>query len=501
MMHGISMEGRFKALLSMLFAMVLALGVFFPSAALAETTGVTAANQGTATGKLTVTGLTDGDKVDIYKIVNTTIQGDNTLKHEFAADYGISFDAYKVYASDSVEMKKAAETIGSSANLGVVAQPQKTATGTSVEFTGLSAGEYLVKVTPASGKVVYQWSIAKLEYTAETGGVSYKLNDGSIAVKNTPVTIDKKATGEDADTHNTSQYSVGQVIPYTAEVTIPQYPSNATNRKFKVTDTMTAGLTYMKAVGFSIMVGSTDVSGSFDITHNADGFVAEIKSDAAAAFFSTYNAGQKLTIKYGGKINSSAVVNTPDVNTITLEFANNPYDEHSNDTVTDHVDNSTFGLKLVKVDNDTASPKPLQGAEFTVYTDSACEHPMVDENGSVIKLTTNAQGIGTAKGFGEGTFYVKETKAPAGYTPSGDIKTVTFKATKTSNPGGGYTITIEHEGTGEYLNFYDAGSIVNVPQPGLPVTGGAGTVALTVVGVGLMAAAGVIVARSRKNEA
>lgn len=73
MMHGISMEGRFKALLSTLFAMVLALGVFFPSAALAETTGVTAANQGTATGKLTVTGLTDGDKVDIYKIVNTTI--------------------------------------------------------------------------------------------------------------------------------------------------------------------------------------------------------------------------------------------------------------------------------------------------------------------------------------------------------------------------------------------------------------------------------------------
>ena len=499
MILGIKKQGGgFRALFALLSA-VLALGIFFPSRALAETAGVTAANQASATGVLSVTGLTSGDKVDIYKIVNTTIQSDNSLKSEFVADYGISFDDYKAYASNSEDMKKAAQTIGTSSNLGVVTQPQKTAAGDTVEFMDLSAGEYLVKVTPASGKVVYQWSIAKLEYKAETGGTSYKLNDGTIAVKNTPVTIDKAAGGEDAATHNTSKYSVGQVIPYTADVTIPQYPSNATNKKFKVSDTMTQGLTYMKAEGFAVTVNGTDVSENFTVTHNSNGFNVEIKADKAGAFFNAYG-GQTLHLTYGGKINSSAVVKTPDVNTITLEFANNPYDENSHDTITDHVDNSVFGLKLVKVDNSDPA-KPLQGAEFTVYTDKQCTTPMLDEKGNDVKLTTNAQGIGTAKGFGEGTFYVKETKAPAGYVADTTVKTVTFKATKkVTDSNGSYTITIEHEGTGEYLNFYDAGQFVNQPQPGLPVTGGAGTVALTGAGVALMVAAGVIVARSRKNE-
>ena len=328
MILGIKKQGGgFRALFALLSA-VLALGIFFPSRALAETAGVTAANQASATGVLSVTGLTSGDKVDIYKIVNTTIQSDNSLKSEFVADYGISFDDYKAYASNSEDMKKAAQTIGTSSNLGVVTQPQKTAAGDTVEFMDLSAGEYLVKVTPASGKVVYQWSIAKLEYKAETGGTSYKLNDGTIAVKNTPVTIDKAAGGEDAATHNTSKYSVGQVIPYTADVTIPQYPSNATNKKFKVSDTMTQGLTYMKAEGFAVTVNGTDVSENFTVTHNSNGFNVEIKADKAGAFFNAYG-GQTLHLTYGGKINSSAVVKTPDVNTITLEFANNPYEEYN----------------------------------------------------------------------------------------------------------------------------------------------------------------------------
>ena len=489
-------RGGLKAVLSAICVMVLALGIFLPTGALAETTGVTQANQTTATGTLTVTGLTAGDKVDVYKIVNTTIEADGTVKSEFAADYGIDFDTYKDYTSNSDEMKQAAQTIGTSANLGAVAKPQKTAAGASVEFTGLAAGEYLVKVTPASGKVVYQWSIANLEYEAEASGTSYKLKDGSIAVKNTPVTVDKKADGEDAATKNTSKYSVGQVIPYTVDVTIPQYPDNATNKKFTVGDTMTAGLTYMKTEGFSVKVGGTDVSADFDITHNADGFTINIKPASADAFFKTYG-GQKLTVAYGGKINSNAVVNTPDVNTVTLEFAPNPYDKNSHDTVKDHVDNSVFGLKLVKVD-DSNPGKPLPGAEFTVYTDAACQNPMVDESGATIKLTTGADGTAKVKGFGEGTFYVKETKAPAGYVLDTTVKTVTFKATKTANPGGGYTITIENEDATD-LNFYNAGQIVNKPQPGLPVTGGTGTVALTVVGVGLMAIAGVLVTRSRRN--
>ncbi|MDY3257474.1 MAG: prealbumin-like fold domain-containing protein [Ruminococcus callidus] len=88
---------------------------------------------------------------------------------------------------------------------------------------------------------------------------------------------------------------------------------------------------------------------------------------------------------------------------------------------------------------------PLANAEYTVYTNENCTNMAKDINGNVIKLTTNANGLGFAKFIpskstadsaitngktwndmdAEYTFYVKETKA-AEYT---EINTSVYKTT------------------------------------------------------------------------
>ena len=75
--------------------------------------------------------------------------------------------------------------------------------------------------------------------------------------------------------------------------------------------------------------------------------------------------------------------------------------------------------------------RPLQGAEFTLYTDAACTHPLdtatSDEDGEV-RFTPQPGG----------TYYLKETKAPNGHTAENTVWTVKIsggKATITDPKG------------------------------------------------------------------
>lgn len=75
--------------------------------------------------------------------------------------------------------------------------------------------------------------------------------------------------------------------------------------------------------------------------------------------------------------------------------------------------------------------RPLQGAEFTLYTDAACTH-------SLATATSDANGrVEFAKQPG-GTYYLKETKAPQGHTAENTVWTVKIsggKATITDSTG------------------------------------------------------------------
>lgn len=153
-----------------------------------------------------------------------------------------------------------------------------------------------------------------------------------------------------------------------------------------------------------------------------------------------------------------------------------------------------FGdYKFKKVDADTPG-KALSGAEFGLYQcngDQTTGDPIATvASGEDGVVAFNGIYLGT---FNKGTaaqdakkeFCLKETKAPAGYVLSDTVKKVTITA-------------------GPVAGDADLDSVTNTPQagPDLPLTGAAGTLLLTVVGIGLVGAGVALYAvnsRSRKQ--
>ena len=91
-------------------------------------------------------------------------------------------------------------------------------------------------------------------------------------------------------------------------------------------------------------------------------------------------------------------------------------------------------LKLKKIA--AADKRPLSGAEFSVYADSACSGT------PLAVMTTGADGTASTsvpnivEDGKSVTLYVKETKAPAGCTPLASPFTVTCKAPENSTAAG-----------------------------------------------------------------
>lgn len=152
---------------------------------------------------------------------------------------------------------------------------------------------------------------------------------------------------------------------------------------------------------------------------------------------------------------------------------------------------ATAGLDVTKVDGNTTSTK-LAGAEFTLYKDSACTEAITVE-GVTVKATTTTNGNDKFY-YGKHEFYftpgvdyfVKETKAPAGY----NINSTIFKVTAVAKA---YTAvgTVEN-GAATVVKDYP----VTVPQ-----TGGMGTMMFYVGGAALIACAGVLLFVLKRKKA
>lgn len=78
--------------------------------------------------------------------------------------------------------------------------------------------------------------------------------------------------------------------------------------------------------------------------------------------------------------------------------------------------NASVDLKNARV--------PLKGAEFTVYTDSNTTKPVAETEYTINPVTTGADGYATFYHLNYGTYYIKETKAPANYKKSDTVFTV-----------------------------------------------------------------------------
>lgn len=156
----------------------------------------------------------------------------------------------------------------------------------------------------------------------------------------------------------------------------------------------------------------------------------------------------------------------------------------------DTVNVATAGLDVTKVDGNATSTK-IAGAEFTLYKDSACTEAITVDGVTVMATTTTNGNDKFYYGTNEfyftpgDTYYVKETKAPAGYNINATVFTVKAVAKA-------YTAVGTVEGNATVVKDYP----VTVPS-----TGGMGTMMFYIGGAALIACAGVLLFVLKRKKA
>lgn len=458
---------KVKGLVAAFIALCFALTALPVAAHAAEATG---------TKQVTITDLQAGDTVEIYQVVEYTYNdGKDTYSRDFVAGLGdalngVTINQFDAMADDSDAVKDVAEDMAAWArNNDTPVETVDSVTGTSA-VVDLGVGEYLVLVTPGltNETAVYQNALIKVEPTKVSGEWELVATPETLPMKQSEIYVEKGvADGQGQLQPSTDGYSVGDEVEFTIETVIPAYDENVTTKTFTISDTMT----HLTLVGApTVKVGSATLVASTHYTYTPNGKSFTIDFTNHYAAIEQY-AGQTLTVTYKATIDETAAHNVPGTNDVTLNFTNG----ENVVTVEDHVDVYTYQLRVVKTDENDNTP--LQDAVFGVYTDAACQS-------KIGEITTGADGIASIDGLEAGTYYLKEITAPEGYQLDESVISV--------------EVNQNTDGEGTLIRVVSQ-PITNTKTPALPVTGGAGTIAITAAGVVLVAGAATMIVRARKS--
>ncbi len=284
-------------------------------------------------------------------------------------------------------------------------------------------------------------------------------------------------------------------------------------------DTLSAGITFDNLD--TVKIANVDGDNSKEITnykfddtdlHEAGHptsfklSIDDVKTCAAAAGLNL-NDGATITVTYTAHLNENAYVNTAggptdNNNSVFLQYSNNPINTSVGQTPESKVCVYTYQLNNTKYHDEDKPGNELEGAGFRLYSDEDCTE---EQEIKLKKNTTDGtyspyfgadagdemfsdeHGQFNVKGLDAGTYYLKETTPPAGYSACAD-KEIVISATHTE-----YNVSLSGNLSNKIINK-KAGGIT------LPSTGGIGTTLFYVVGGGLMVAAIVLLVTKKRME-
>ena len=313
---------------------------------------------------------------------------------------------------------------------------------------------------------------------------------------------------------------MGDDVPFSFYSVVPEMAHYETYR-YVFHDEMSAGLT-LNEESITVTVGDVVLTAGSDYTVVRDAedgctfevVIADLKAIPSAV------TGAAVRVDFTAELNRNAVVGLDgNPNAVYLEYANNP-DESGETGLTprDTVIVFTYELDTTKVDaHDTEVTLP--GACFKLH-DAQGRWVQVDTAGKVSgwtdseaeasTLTTGADGLIRVIGLDQGTYFLKETKAPAGY----NILTEEIEVVITAATANGQTWAAElgadkaltdldvtasgKAGSGSAAEGIAAITVGNSSGTVLPQTGGMGTTVFYVAGALLIAAAAALVVAGRR---
>lgn len=419
-----------------------------------------------------------GYTVSVYKVASLdVVSGQYT-----SSITAIQDELNKVEGADNKNVLKACDAAAVSTP---VTTKTFSASDVTLDFSTTEPGVYYFKWTGTPAGVdskIISNSVISLPYYKEgkegkdSNWVNSYTDTISAKVDDSTPTISKKIENSDIDDSNTTA-AIGSDVTFT--LTADKVGSSTEKAKmYKLTDTMSAGLTYKEVK--EVKVGTTVVSAAdYKVTQNGQTVDIEFTSSYLSNGDSAFYKADKVYVTYVATVNTAALISIagelkPNTNHVDLHYTNNM--DVTSDITGNTVNVYTLTLNVGKVDGNTKAPLPNATFKLTSKNDA----------GFVKALTTGEDGTVTFTGLKSGTYYVEETVAPAGY----NINSKKFK------------ITISTQGIVTGDNVTDNKLVVSDFPLSVPQTGGAGTVMFTVGGIALIACAGVlffVVMRKKKT--
>ena len=359
---------------------------------------------------------------------------------------------------------------------------QKTADSSTVAFTGLELGYYLVQSDLGA--------LCSLDTT---------MPDVEIQEKNSKPTakkeVEEDSTGNYGD-HNDAD--IGQKVNFRTTINVV----DGDPKNYVLHDKMSEGLTF-DATSVKVAIGDTSLTEGTDYTLVSPGL------DNGCTFEVRFADGKLkpndvVTVTYSAKVNENAVVGgTGNPNEIHLSYGN----DSSTSTTPSETRTYVWEFDVLKYTMKEGTQTPLAGAQFKLYKEvnGTKNYVIVDANNKVTGWTdkkdegslfeTPASGKFEIIGLDADTYYLEEIQAPAGYNMLKDpVKVVITATIDQTTKVGTATVTYGNGATGTV-------EIENNTGTELPSTGGIGTTVFYVIGGLLMAVAVVLLVTKKKMSA
>lgn len=478
----------------------------------------TTATTETGEGKITINNAIPGQTYKIYKILelesydSTTgnyaykvtpewknfVDGDGNayLKRVDGTDYVNWVGDATDKGAHVKEFAKNAIAYVKKANSPVITYKEKKApdasagkTTSTVTFDSLPLGYYLVDSSAGS--------LCGLDTTAK---------EVTIEEKNGVPSVDKKVSSTETGNYDTSNTaSIGDTVYFQTTITAQPGAQN-----YVLHDKMDAGLTFNES-SVKAILNKNETKENKELTATDYSVVTSDLEDSGPKctfhinFFQSLcdslGADDTITVTYSATLNENAVIGNVDKNTneTWLKYGDSQSTQPKTTTT------KTFEMNVFKFYKDKKNSDKetgLAGATFKLTKDSQDAENIgfvktsnktatndvyrvakKGEAGTVTTITSPNSGEFTIQGLGAGTYYLTETKQPAGYN-------------KLSGP---VTVVIDENGkvrVGE--SEANPVKVENKTGTVLPSTGGMGTTMIYLVGAVLVLGSGVVLATKRR---
>lgn len=494
-----------KRSIALVLAMILTLAM--------SVTVFAAPNADQNTFSLTLNKAVKGHTYEAYQILSGDLSADKATLSNIKWGEGINAEGQTALGGDaaeyaktlaemgnnSSELKEQAQIIG--ANL-ASASGSVTVTDPDAKnvISNLKPGYYLIKDKDDSlqGQESY------------TEFILHVTDDVDANVKADVPSVEKKVkdtndtTGETTGWQDSADYDIGDDVPFQLTATLANNIESYKTYSLKFNDTLSKGLDYNNDA--VIKLGDKDVTDRFTPSYDATAKTLTFTCDDILAFGAKNS--DKIVVEYTAKLNENAEIGAAgNPNTVYLDFSNNPNNGGEGDrgkTPEDKVIVFTYKLTVNKVDKEN---KPLTGAEFSLFKKVKVDGKDELELVEVKKiLSTNAEGtVFGFTGLDDGTYVLRETKTPDGYN---SIEDQTFTISAEHDENSDDPKLTELTGNVASGSIIDLGvmlengelstDVVNNKGSVLPSTGGAGRVAIYVIGAILVLGGGIVLVTKKR---